>query len=262
MILEANGTEIYYEQEGTGPDLLLIPGLGGSVHLWFAQRKGLAAVMRVTALDPRGHGRSGKPPGPYTMRQMADDAAVLVRQLGIGPALVVGSSMAAMIAVELAVAHPTLVSALALVGGFPVLAPAGKERMEGRARTAETEGMGPLADTVAATALGAHTHAAQPALVGLFRMALLSNDPAAYAAACRAIVAADVTPLLGQVRCPALILLGAQEQVAPLPAARVLKAGIPHAELRVIPDAGHLSFLEQPAAFNAALMEFAAGLEL
>jgi 3-oxoadipate enol-lactonase len=97
--------------------------------------------------------------------------------------------------------------------------------------------------------------------VGLFRALLLANDPNAYAAACRAIIRTDVAPLLGQVRCPTLILLGEQEQVAPLPAARALKAGIPHAEIRVIPKAGHLPFLEQPALFNAAVQEFVLGLD-
>lgn len=261
MLARVDGVELYYEQEGAGPDLVLIPGLGASVHVWYAQLKGLQPVMRVTAVDPRGHGRSGKPRGPYTMRLLADDVGALMRQLQVPPAVVAGSSMSAMVAVELAAAYPELVRALVLVGGFPKLAPVGKERMEARARTAETEGMAPLADMVPATALGAHTHQTQPALVGLFRQALLANDPAGYAASCRGIVECDITPLLGEIRCPTLILLGEQEQVAPLPAARALKAGIPHAQLCVIPSAGHLPFLEQPAAFNAALLEFVAGLE-
>jgi pimeloyl-ACP methyl ester carboxylesterase len=75
-------------------------------------------------------------------------------------------------------------------------------------------------------------------------------------------VDADVTPLLGEVRCPTLILLGSQEQVAPLPQARALKGGVPHAEVKVIPNAGHLPFLEQPVAFNAALQEFVGSLSL
>src|SRR5207248_11170723 len=58
MIAEANGIRIHYEQEGTGPDLLLIPGLGATGHAWYAQLKGLSPVMRVTAMDPRGHGES------------------------------------------------------------------------------------------------------------------------------------------------------------------------------------------------------------
>jgi pimeloyl-ACP methyl ester carboxylesterase len=260
MIAEANGIAIHYQQEGTGPDLVLIPGLGASAYAWHGQLKGLSSMLRVTAIDPRGHGRSAKPPGPYTMRGMADDVAACMRSAGISRAVVAGSSMASLIGVELAAAYPERVSALILVGGFAALPAAGKERMEARARTAETEGMTPLGDLVSTTALGTTTHATQPGLVGLFRHLIASNDPAGYAASCRALVQADVTPLLGQVRCPTLILLGSEEQVAPLPAARALKAGIPHAEVAVLPGAGHLPFLEQPAAFNAAVLEFVAGL--
>jgi 3-oxoadipate enol-lactonase len=262
MTAEVNGISINYEQQGSGPDLVLIPGLGASLHAFYAQLRSLSGVARVTAYDPRGHGQTSKPAGPYTTRLLAEDAATLIRHLGIGKAVVGGSSMSAMVAVELAAAHPNLLAGLILIGGFPKLGEAGKERMEARARTAETEGMAPLAEMVPQTALGAHTHESQPALVGLFRQALLNNDPLAYAASCRAVVEADVTPLLGQVRCPTLILLGSQEQVAPLPAARALKAGIRHAELKVIPDAGHLPFLEQPAVFNAMVLRFIADLPL
>jgi 3-oxoadipate enol-lactonase len=262
MIANLNGIGLNYEQAGSGPDLVLIPGLGASVNAWYAQLKGLSPVLRVTAVDLRGHGLSEKPPGPYNLSLFATDVAALMQHLDLGPAVVVGSSMAALIAVELAATHPQRVAALVLVGGFPVLGAAGRERMEERARIAETEGMGPLGDTVASTALGAHTHQTQPALVGLFRQGLLANDPRAYAASCRALVEADITPRLGRIQCPALILLGSQEQVAPLPAARALKTGIPQARLEVIPNAGHLPFLEQPAAFNAAILEFVGGLPL
>jgi len=260
MEIEANGIHIYCEQEGSGPDLLLIPGLGASTHTFYAQLKGLSPVCRVTVMDPRGHGRSGKPHGPYSIGQMAADAADAIRALGIGPAVVGGSSMASLIACELAAAEPDLVRALILIGGFATLAPAGKERFEARAQTAESQGMGPIADAVAGAALGAATHSKQPALVGLFRQGLLLNEPMAYAACCRAIAACDVTPILADIRCPTLILFGSQEMVAPLSAARVLKTGIPHAEVVVIPDAGHIPFLEQPAAFNAAVQAFLTGL--
>lgn len=260
MIVEANGIPINYEQEGAGPDLVLLPGLGASLNVWYAQLKGLSPVLRVTAVDLRGQGLSGKPPGPYTTRLFADDVAALMATLGIQRAVVAGSSMAAAVVVALAAAHPELVSGAVLVGGFAALGPPGKEKMEARARTAETEGMAPLADMVPQMALGAYTHATNPALVGLFRLALLGNDPAAYAASCRSIVESDVTPLLGQVRCPALCVVGTQEQVAPLPAARALKAGLPDAEIRMIADAGHIPFMEQPESFNAALLEFVARL--
>lgn len=258
--IRVNGVELGYVHEGQGPDVLLLPGLGASTHVWYAQVRGLSPVLRVTAVDPRGHGRSQCPAGPYSLRQMAGDAGAVIRTLGIGPAVVVGSSMSSLVAVELAAAEPALVRALVLVGGFAKLSEEGKARFEQRAVLAETQGMAPLADLVPAGAFGAHSHQTQPALVGLFRQGILANDPTAYAASCRAIRDADVTKLLPSVRCPTLILLGEQEQVAPLPAALALKAGIPHAQVRVLPNAGHLPFLEQPAAFNAALQEFIASL--
>ncbi len=260
MTIEVNGTTLHYVQEGSGPDLVLVPGLGGSVHLWYAQLKRFSALYRVTAIDPRGHGLSAKPPGPYTIRGVADDVGELTRALALEPAVVVGSSMAGMVVVELAAAHPDRVSGLVLVGGFPVLGAAGKERMAERARLVEESGMAAVVDSVVGTALSTVTHQAQPALVGLLRGLLLANVPAAYAASIRALLAADVNPLLAQVRCPALVVLGDGVQVAPLPASQALCRGIRGAALRVIPDAGHLPFLEQPAAFNAALLEWIAGL--
>lgn len=258
MFFSVNGIELYYEQRGAGPDVLLLPGLGASTHVWYPQLRDLSHGLRITAADPRGHGRSSKAPGPYDIPMLAADAAGLIRGLDLAPAVVVASSMASLVAVELAASAPELISALVLVGGFPALSAEGKARFEQRANTAETEGMEPLADLVVGAAMGPHTHQTQPGLVGLFRQALLENDPTTYAASCRAVRDADVTDRLRQVRCPTLILLGEQERVAPLPAARALKAGIPHAEVRILPRAGHLPFLEEPAAFNTAVAEFIA----
>lgn len=257
----ANGISLYYEQAGSGLDLVLIPGLGASTHVWYPQLRDLSRVLRVTAFDPRGHGRSERPAGPYSIRMLAEDTAGLLDALGISGAVVVGSSMSSLVAVELAAIRPDLLTGLILVGGFATLTADGRAAFEQRAVLAESEGMAPLADLVPERAFGAYSHAAQPGLVGLFRQGLLSCDPLAYAAACRAIRDADVTELLPRVTCPTLILLGEQEQVAPLTAAGILKAGIPHARVQVLPLAGHLPFLEQPARFNAAVQEFVGGLE-
>lgn len=258
----ANGISVHYEQQGSGADLVLIPGLGASTHVWYPQLRDLSRVLRVTAFDPRGHGRSERPEGSYSIGMMAEDAAGLLEALGIARAVVVGSSMSSLVAVELAARRPDLLAGLILVGGFAKLGSEGRNAFEQRAVMAETEGMAPLADLVPERAFGSYSHAAQPGLVGLFRQGLLACDPHAYAASCRAIRDADVTESLKQVRCPTLILLGEQEQVAPLPAARVLKSGIPHARVQVLPQAGHLPFLEQPARFNAAVQEFVGGLAL
>ncbi len=248
--------ELNILQAGAGPDLLLLPGLGANLHVWYPQLRALSSSFRVTAVDTRGHGRSSRSAGPYTVEQLAGDAAALIRTLGLAPAAVVASSMSCLTAIELAVTAPELVSSLVLVGGFPALTQAGKDRFEERARLAQNGGMEELADLVVAGALGATTHRTQPALAGLFRASVMANDPDAYVASIRAIQSGDVTARLPEVRCPTLVLLGDEEQVAPLAMARKLVAGIPGARLRVLPQAGHLPFMEQPAAFNAALVEF------
>src|SRR5687768_16316627 len=127
MIVEANGIQINYEQEGAGPDLVLLPGLGASLNVWYPQLKALSPMMRVTAVDLRGQGLSGKPPGPYTTRLFADDVAALMGALGIERAVVAGSSMAAAVVVALAAARPELVSGAVLVGGFAALGLPGKD---------------------------------------------------------------------------------------------------------------------------------------
>jgi 3-oxoadipate enol-lactonase len=256
MQIRVGENDFYYEQRGAGPDLVLVPGLGAASHVWWPQLRDLSQSMRVTAVDPRGHGRSACPPGPYSIELLAEDAAGVISGLSLRPATVVASSMGSLIAVQLAAEHPELVRALVLVGGFPVLPPGARERFRQRAEMAEREGMEPVADLVVQAAMGPHTHQTNPGLVGLFRETLTRNNPQAYAASCRAIADADVTAQLARVECPTLILLGEQELVAPLSAARKLKAGIPHAEVRVLPHAGHLPFLETPGAFNSAVAEF------
>jgi 3-oxoadipate enol-lactonase len=163
--------------------------------------------------------------------------------------------MSCLTAATVAALRPDLVRGLVLVGGFPTLAAVGKEAFRARAARVATEGLEGIVDAVVGAGLGAYTHQTQPALVGLYRQALLANNPGGYAANCQAVAEADITPLLPHVTCPTAIVLGEQEQVAPLAAAKALKAGIPRAELKVVPRAGHFPFLEQPAVFHAMLLE-------
>ena len=98
-----NGLNLYYEEAGSGPPLLLIAGLSGTTLGWAMLLPALAAHFRVITFDNRGAGRSSAPPGPYTTRQMADDAAALLEHLGIDAgARASASRSGGMIAQELA----------------------------------------------------------------------------------------------------------------------------------------------------------------
>jgi pimeloyl-ACP methyl ester carboxylesterase len=112
--VRANDLEIYVEQVGQGPNVLLIGGLGDTVESWQFQLDGLADRYRLTAIDNRGAGRTAMPDGPVTVAAMADDAAAVLRALDIPSAHVAGFSGGSMIAQELALRHPELVRSLVL----------------------------------------------------------------------------------------------------------------------------------------------------
>src|SRR3954469_11914440 len=113
-----NGIDLYYEVSGEGPPLLLITGLSGNTLGWAMLEPTLAEHFQVIAFDNRGAGRSAAPPGPYTTREMADDAVGLLDHLGIERTHVLGLSMGGMIAQELALAHPTRVDRLVLFATY------------------------------------------------------------------------------------------------------------------------------------------------
>ncbi len=261
MKLELNGVVLNCETAGeTGPAVLLVHGLGGSIRQWHAAAAILSPCCRVVTPDLRGHGESGKPASGYSIRGFADDLAALCGALGIGRCVAVGASFAGPVVLQLAADRPDLVAGVVSVGGFAAMGPAGRERMEQRAAAVEAGGMAAVADAVVASALGPSTHAANPSLAGLAKGVILANDPRAYAACARVVASADVTSALGRVRCPALLVFGTEEKVAPLPVQMELRRGLPQAAIRAIPRAGHLAFMEQPDLFAAALMEFIASL--
>jgi pimeloyl-ACP methyl ester carboxylesterase len=113
-LVSANDLEIYVEQVGQGPDVLLIAGLGDTIESWQFQLDGLADRYRLTAFDNRGAGRTPMPAGPVTVEAMADDAAGVLRALDIPSAHVAGFSGGSAIAQELALRHPELVRSLVL----------------------------------------------------------------------------------------------------------------------------------------------------
>jgi len=261
MRADSNGVGLNFEAAGeAGPAVLLVHGLGGSLRQWHGVAALLSPVCRVVIPDLRGHGASDKPPSGYSIKGFADDLAAVCRSAGAERCVAVGASFAGAVVLQMAADHPALVRGVVSVGGFAAMGPAGRDRMSQRAAAVEERGMEAVADAVLAAALGPTTHAANPALVGLSKAMLLENDPRAYAACARAVASADVTAALGRVKCPAMLVFGTEEKVAPLPAQIELRRALPQAVLRAIPRAGHLPFLEQPDAFAAALMEFVGGL--
>jgi 3-oxoadipate enol-lactonase len=110
----SSGVKLFWEEEGSGEPILMIMGLSFTLDMWFRVRPALSKRYRLILFDNRGVGRSETPRGPYSIRQMAEDAVAVMNAAGVSSAYVMGASMGGMIAQELALRHPERVRALML----------------------------------------------------------------------------------------------------------------------------------------------------
>jgi 3-oxoadipate enol-lactonase len=258
MLANIQGTNIFYEITGDGLPAVFLHGLGGTSNLWHSQRLGLAKYFKVVTLDLPGSGRSDKSARTYSMDKWVEQLAGLADHLRLDKFVLVGHSMTTVLAQKFAARYASRLAALVLCGPITELSPAGKEAFTRRAETVVKEGMAAVADTILTGALTPATREANPALAGLVREMLLANDPACYAGHCHALLTGSAKADQPDITCPTLILVGDQDGVTPLAQARTIAAAIRDARIRIVPATAHLTMLERPEAFNAALIEFLA----
>lgn len=232
---------------------VLSHALGCNRTMWDGLASHLAQHARVVRYDQRGHGGSEAPAGPYSMADLADDAARLIEELALGPVVWIGLSMGGMIGQELALRHPGRLRGLVLANttsGYPAEAQAGWAQ---RIAAIAQGGLESIVDGALQRWFHAGFHADQPQMVAHWRAQVLRCDPAGYIACCQAIAGIDTTARLPGIALPTLVIAGALDQGTPPAMARTIAQGIPDARLVVLPEASHLSVLEQPLAFRDAL---------
>lgn len=251
----ANGLSIHYVEEGEGVPLLLLHGLGSSAADWLLQMPAFSAHCRVIAPDLRGHGRTDKPRGPYSIAEMAADVAALQTALGASPAHVLGLSMGGMVALQLAVDYPANVLTLVIANSVPALAPRTlTERLRLWQRLALARTLGP-ARTGRFLSRRLFPKPEQEVYRQLIAERWTANDPDAYLASMRACTAWSVADRLGEIRCPALVISG-DEDYLPLDAKRELAERLPDGRFLMIADSRHATPIDQPEAFNRAVLDF------
>ena len=243
--------------DGGGAPVVLSHALGLDLHMWDDLAAQLAGRQHpVLRYDHRGHGGSAVPAGRYTMNELVDDAARLVREWGRGPVVWVGLSMGGMVGQGLAIRHPELVKGVVLANTAAQYPEAAKAMWAQRIATVESQGLGAIADMVMERYFTADYRARQPEAVAAFRARLLRTDAAGYVACCHAVAGVDWLDCLSQLRCPVLVIAGAQDVGAPVAMSQAMAERIPGAELVVFDEASHLSVVEQPALFAQALQRF------
>ncbi|MDJ0390867.1 alpha/beta fold hydrolase [Roseomonas sp. E05] len=241
--------------EGEGPPVILLHAVGLDGRFWGPLPAALAGSRRVLSLDLAGHGRSPAVSRPRPIADYAEDVAATIRQLGAGPAAVLGLSFGGMVAQELTLRHPELVSALIACGcggDFPAeLRPVLRER----GHAAENGGMAAVLQPTLERWFTPGFRA-DPA-VQRVRNRLLSTDAAGWSCGWHAIAGFSATPRLGGVAVPTLVIAGEQDAAAPPTLAeRTIVRAVPGARLAVLPGAPHMMQIECGEAFTAAVAGF------
>ena len=255
-VIRANGLEIAYERVGRGPPLVLVHGAALDSRSWQPQLAALADEFTVVAWDEPGAGRSSDVPADFGLADYADCLAALIGALALGRAHVAGLSWGGTVVLELYRRHPELVATLVLVDTY-----AGwKGSLPEEEVRARLQGVHEMVE--------APVEAFDPTLPGLFA----GEPPAEFVPLLEQIAAAvrphslrtqlslmaeaDQRDLLPRIDVPVLLIWGEHDARSPLGVARQFEQAIPDTTLVVIPDAGHVSNLEQPEAFDDAVRRF------
>jgi pimeloyl-ACP methyl ester carboxylesterase len=258
MKSSVNGINIDYRDEGRGTPVILIHAFPMNQAMWDDQVLALAPISRVITMDLRGFGTSDIPLGPYWMALMASDVRGLMAHLAIERAVLVGLSMGGYVAMSFYRNFPDSVSGLVFADTRAAADNAeGRERRFASALKAERDGVEGIVDEMVHVLLSQTAIDTRPDLVHRVRQIALRNRPQGLAAAQRGMAARpESTLMLGTIDCPALVIAGSEDRLSTPEETRGWQERIPNSRLAIIPEAGHLSNIEQPDDFNSAVADF------
>ena len=247
---------VAHRSSGTGPPVLFLHGLGGSATAWEPQLADLDDTFRCIAWDLPGYGDSD-PIVPLTFAAIADAVVRLLDELAIDRADVVGLSFGGQQALHLALDHPDRVRRLVLADTSARFGDDGTDVAQWKRLRLDPLDAGATPAEMAPAVIDA---IAAPGFTGRERertiAAFARIPPDGLRAAVECLPTHDVSDRLGEITAPTLVVVGELDEETPVAYAEALVAGIPHAELRVIAGAGHLTPAEAPDEFSTLVREF------
>lgn len=255
-----NNVQLAYDDHGVGLPVIFLHAFPLNRRMWEGELMALLGEerYRLVALDWRGFGESEITTGISSMELFAGDVAGLMDALGIQNAILCGLSMGGYAAFAFLRKYPQRVAGLILADTRPGAdTPEAQANRENVAQIAETQGTGAIADLQVPRLISEYTRKRHPEVEARIRQLIDEATPQGIAAASRGMVQrADSTELLGGISCPTLVIVGEQDALIPPAVTQDYASRIPGVQFTVIPQAGHLSNLEQPEAFLQAMGGF------
>lgn len=260
MKITANGISINYELVGpdNAPVVMLSHSLAATLSMWDPQMAALTQRYRVLRYDMRGHGKTDAPSGDYSFDMLANDALALLAALKIKRCHFVGLSIGGMIGQALGLRGAAEIASVSLCATTSCVSAEMHPVWNERIQQVRSQGMASIKDGTLErwfTPAFHAKHVAEVATVG----AMISDTPVnGFAGCAAAIKSLNFTDQLKRISLPTLLIAGRQDPSTNVAASEAIQREIAGSELVVLEDAMHLCNIEQPEAFNRALVDFLA----
>jgi 3-oxoadipate enol-lactonase len=254
--VHTNAIDIRCDIAGEGPWLILLHSLATDLTLWDDQMAALTAHFRVLRFDTRGHGSSSAPQGPYDFAMLTTDVLGLMDALKIERAHIVGISLGGMIAQHVALAAPQRVDRLVLVSTTSGYPPEARTLWAERIAAIRANGIEPLVSSTLERWFTRPFQEAHAETMDRIAALIRTTPVAGYIGSGQAIATLDTTDKLPALRCPTLVVVGADDTGTPPAMGRRIAEQIPGARLESIGSASHLCNIEQAVEFNRRLIGF------
>lgn len=257
MQIASNGSTFNCRIDGEhGPWVLLIHGLATELSMWDELTDALKTHYRVLRYDARGHGASSGPDGDYTLDMLVADAAGILDALKIDTAHVGGLSMGGMVTLGLMLDYPQRVRSGTIADSRHTTTPEFTKAWIERAEAVRKNGIEAIVESTVARWSSEGLATRNPAVVARMKTMVRATSANGYRGCAAALARLNYGHRLGEIAIPALLICGSEDHGAPPENTRQMNAMIKGSRFVEIGQAGHISNIEQPAVFNAAVAGF------
>lgn len=253
----SSGSALWYEDTGTGPAVLALPGVGGGAYFFRGLADRLGGAFRVIAVDYPGVGLSAAGAAGVSIETWVADLEEFVRATAAGPLTILGHSLGTMVALAAWARWPALIRGMIFVGGLPEVRPVIRDALDERGRLIARDGIAGWGRRVSPAVFSPRSIERQPEVVGLFERVFDTQPADAYVRSLEVLTSAAMAAVVPSITVPCCSINGAEDLYAPLEAVSLFLDMFPQRPAQVVlPGVAHLPFFEAPDDFAAAVRGF------